>query len=312
MGTFRLKSVADKLGVSPHTLRAWEKRYGAVKPGRSESGRRVYSEEEVERLVLLGELVRQGHSISQIAQLSDQKLSALKGQPDQPALAQFHFFEMLSALHDFNVEALAYHLNWASFSLSCREFVYEIAVPLMREVGELVLSEKMSISQEHTLSSLLRTYFSRALEVLQSHQKALGNPKTQSVILTTPEGDQHEFGILLSAALCAHFGVPAYYLGPSTPAQEIVETVHRLKNAVVVLGNLPHEDAEKKKHLEQFFQHLDRELPPEVEVWVGGGEPPHWEFSKKGSRFLFLKSLAFFEEKLVQWQQTIKTKPSGT
>lgn len=312
MGTFRLKSVADKLGVSPHTLRAWEKRYGAVKPGRSGSGRRVYSEEEVERLVLLGELVRQGHSISQIAQLSDQKLAALKDQPEKPALAQFHFSEMLAALHGFDVEALAYHLNWAAFSLSCREFVYEIAVPLMREVGELVLSEKMSISQEHTLSSLLRTYFSRALEVLQSHQKLLGNPEIRSLILTTPEGDQHEFGILLSAALCAHFGVPAYYLGPSMPAREIVETVQRLKNAVVVLGNLPTTDAQKKKHLEQFFEVLDRQLPPEVEVWVGGGEPPRWQSPRSGRRILFLTSLAFFEEKLAQWQRTIKTKPSDT
>ena len=45
-----IRIVAQKTGLSPHVIRIWEKRYGAVKPSRSDSKRRLYSEEEIERL----------------------------------------------------------------------------------------------------------------------------------------------------------------------------------------------------------------------------------------------------------------------
>lgn len=311
MATLKLKSVADRLGISPHTLRAWEKRYGAVKPGRSESGRRVYSHEEVQRLILLGELVKKGHSISQIAQLSDKKLSSLSSkqsviedriqEPFSPTPRE-HLEAMLDALHEFKLEGLGRQLDWASLSLGCREFILDVVVPLMREVGLLVLDKKMSISQEHALSSLLRSHFSGVLKVLQNHQTTLGSNYTGSFLLTTPEGDQHEFGILLGAALCANMGVPAFYLGPSMPAKDIVESVGRLKSSVVVLGNLPTSESSREKELREFFKSLDQRLPASVEVWIGGAALPLASPFASGRKVEILSSLVDFEEKIFRWK----------
>lgn len=64
-------------GLSPHVIRVWEKRYGAVTPARTESNRRLYSDEEVERLRLLARATAAGHQIGMIARLGREQLMRL-------------------------------------------------------------------------------------------------------------------------------------------------------------------------------------------------------------------------------------------
>ncbi|MGD8977258.1 MAG: MerR family transcriptional regulator [Gammaproteobacteria bacterium] len=64
---FSIGTVSRLTGISQHTLRVWERRYKAVESGRSEGGRRLYSNDDVERLTLLKALVDRGDRIGQIA-----------------------------------------------------------------------------------------------------------------------------------------------------------------------------------------------------------------------------------------------------
>jgi DNA-binding transcriptional MerR regulator len=59
------------------TLRIWERRYGVVAPPKSESGQRLYSEDDVRRLSLLKGLVQRGHPIGTIAKLDRAQLEQL-------------------------------------------------------------------------------------------------------------------------------------------------------------------------------------------------------------------------------------------
>ena len=71
------KRVARRTGLSAHVIRIWEKRYGAVQPERTGTNRRLYSEEQIERLSLLREITRAGHSIGPVAKLPTEKLRKL-------------------------------------------------------------------------------------------------------------------------------------------------------------------------------------------------------------------------------------------
>ena len=64
-----IKIVARRTGLTAHVIRIWEKRYGAVEPERTDTNRRLYSEEQIERLGLLRDLTQAGHSISHVAKL---------------------------------------------------------------------------------------------------------------------------------------------------------------------------------------------------------------------------------------------------
>ena len=71
---FEISAVARLTGISPHVLRVWERRYQVVEPQRSESRRRQYTQEDIQRLSLLKTLVDNGHAIGSIAKLTTPQL----------------------------------------------------------------------------------------------------------------------------------------------------------------------------------------------------------------------------------------------
>jgi DNA-binding transcriptional MerR regulator len=73
-GRYRIGAVSELTGIPPETLRAWERRYATVEPSRTDSGFRLYSEEDVERLLLIKRLSDRGNAIGSIAGLTRDEL----------------------------------------------------------------------------------------------------------------------------------------------------------------------------------------------------------------------------------------------
>ncbi len=74
---YGIRAVSRLTGVQAVTLRAWERRYGAVSTRRSGSGgRRLYSQEDVQRLSLIKSLVDLGEAVSHVAALPTAELNA--------------------------------------------------------------------------------------------------------------------------------------------------------------------------------------------------------------------------------------------
>lgn len=71
---YRIGAVCRLTGISQHVLRVWEKRYGVVKPLRSETDRRLYRDSDIHRLSLLKALVDRGQAIGSIADLDNEAL----------------------------------------------------------------------------------------------------------------------------------------------------------------------------------------------------------------------------------------------
>lgn len=83
---YGIGAVTERTGLNAPGIRMWEKRYGAVVPLRTETNRRLYRSEDVERLILLKSLTDRGHAISRIANLNRKQLQALhdesSGEPE--------------------------------------------------------------------------------------------------------------------------------------------------------------------------------------------------------------------------------------
>ena len=74
MERLTIGAVANLTGVPTHTLRKWESRHSIVTPNRSESGRRFYTNEHVQRLLLVKRLMGEGHSLAELARLDNDEL----------------------------------------------------------------------------------------------------------------------------------------------------------------------------------------------------------------------------------------------
>lgn len=74
--SYRIGKVSKMTGITPDTLRVWERRYSAVEPERTQAGGRLYTTDDIERLKLIKKLIDNGDSISNLATLSQQQLQA--------------------------------------------------------------------------------------------------------------------------------------------------------------------------------------------------------------------------------------------
>lgn len=82
---YSIGAVARITGLTDHTIRVWERRYGAVVAGRTETGRRIYTAANVEKLGLLKQLTDKGLAISKIAGKSNAALKKAVLEYDQVA-----------------------------------------------------------------------------------------------------------------------------------------------------------------------------------------------------------------------------------
>ncbi len=98
---YGIGAVAKLTGLSDHTIRVWERRYGAVVAERAPNGRRQYGPEDLEKLQLLKQLTSQGVAISQIAAESVASLRARAGRIDSLATAPLPDEISVAVLGDF-------------------------------------------------------------------------------------------------------------------------------------------------------------------------------------------------------------------
>lgn len=300
---YSVRAAAAAAGINPATLRAWETRYGLVRPGRSASGHRRYDAEEVSRLQKIATLVRKGHAISVVAPLASTDLDMLLRTPDElpgaplPPQAEQRM-QLVGELLDKGPEkspgqmmAVAGHLRWLRSLLGARDFVYGVCLPLLGKLGGMVALSQISITAEHALSNVLRSILNETVQTLQTQRGTRAGEFP--VVFATPEDDLHEFGILMGAVLVSCLDKSVWFAGANLPARSLAEAATALAAPTVVLGNSPVPAAERRVSFGTWLAELDRALPAGTTVLVGGsGDRPKLSSRRK---VLYLSTLSELE-----------------
>ena len=270
-----IRVVSRRTGLSPHVIRAWERRYRAITPQRTRTNRRLYSDEEVRRLQLLRRATLAGHSIGQIAILANEALETMVAQDEtyaptgtrataglpgeeSPAAVLDSCIGAVFALDPKRLDEL---LSRALVRFSHPTVVEEILLPFMVHLGEGWQQGRMKAVHEHLASVVVRN-------VLGALATAYGTPGTSStMVVTTPAGQVHEFGALAVAASAVAMGWHVIYLGPNLPAEEIAAAMEAHAARVMALSVVhPGDDP----RLSQEIQKLRRLVGYDVEILVGG------------------------------------------
>jgi MerR family transcriptional regulator, light-induced transcriptional regulator len=287
---YPIAAVARLTGLTLDTIRAWERRYGAVVPERGVRGR-VYTDAQVERLRTLSALVGRGHPISEVAVLSDARLQELlrrttegEARLPRPDVAETGLLaRVLAAIEAFDYAAADREIARLASLHSPRDLVLQVAVPLMRTVGERWHSGQLGVAQEHMLSAILHAVMAGLVRV---HAAPAGASR---LLFATPEAELHEFGILAAAMLAAGAGLGVVYLGSNVPASDVGDAARRVRPAAVVVGLTGGSPA-----LARHVADVRRAVPPDIEVWVGG--PPTLRLqASQGARGRVLPLVSFDE-----------------
>jgi DNA-binding transcriptional MerR regulator len=264
---YPIRAVSRLTGIGIDTLRAWERRYGAVTPTRDDRGR-MYTEADVARLRLLNGAVEQGHSIGRLAGLSNDQLRDLCG----AAAAALHAIvptrrtpldtaALITALREYDAVGIDQELSRLAVVLRPLDLLQGVLMPVLTQVGDDWHSRRTRIAQEHLMSSTMRNLLGAFLRLYARREVSV------RLLFATPSGERHEIATLGAAMLAASAGLGVSYLGADLPAREIVDSVEPAGAQVLVLG-LTTATADKAR--ERELKTIVRELPEGVELWAGG------------------------------------------
>jgi MerR family transcriptional regulator, light-induced transcriptional regulator len=277
-----IKVVARKTGLSPHLIRAWEKRYSTIQPERNEGNRRLYTTEDIERLLALKRATDIGHSIGDIAQLPTDRLNVLVAEdaalstpapaPDPEPTAQRPTTigalkvvdlvgEAYSAVEAMDSARLEDILDRASVDLGQLRLLGEIISPLVAQIGDAWRVGALKVAHEHVASSCIRTFVTQMTRPVALH------PRAPVMVATTPSGQLHELGAVLVAAAATHGGWRVVYAGISLPSEEIVSVALAQGARAVALSIVHPED---DPDLPTELRRLRRLLPAGIHILVGG------------------------------------------
>ena len=277
-----IKVVARKTGLSPHLIRAWEKRYSTIQPERNEGNRRLYTTEDIERLLALKRATDVGHSIGDIAQLPTDRLNVLvaedaalsataTAQEPEPTAKRPTTIggltvvdlvgEAYSAVEAMDSTRLEDILDRGSVDLGQLRLLGEIIAPLVAQIGEAWRAGTLKVAHEHVASSCIRTFVTQMTRPVALH------PRAPVMVATTPSGQLHELGAVLVAAAATHGGWRVVYAGISLPSEEIVSVALAQGARAVALSIVHPED---DPDLPTELRRLRRLLPAGIHILVGG------------------------------------------
>jgi methanogenic corrinoid protein MtbC1 len=258
--------------LSAHVIRIWEQRYRAVEPQRTATKRRLYSQREIDRLNLLREATRAGHSIGQVAQLPTDKLGKLvAASPDLQARAAGAVAEVpksvsflnecVAAIKSLDVHGLDDTLKRAATELGAMGMLQRLVGPLAQTIGDLWRDGTLTSAHEHFASAALRVFLGNAAKPFGPMDDA------PVLVVATPAGQVHELGALLVGATASNLGWRVTYLGASLPAKEIAGAARQGGARAVALSLVYPEDDPR---LAGELTRLRESLPAEVPLLVGG------------------------------------------
>ena len=261
--------VTRRTGLSPDVLRVWERRYGVVKPTRSDGGQRLYSAADLERLQLLRRLVDGGHRIAKIAALDQPALERLASEERiarQPAAGESRdaaamrtaALDATAALDGLSVEAL---LRRAALELGTERWLEDVIGPFLQEVGNRWHDGSLTPAHEHLATAAAR-------DVLGWLLRSFTPPVDAPVIVVgTLADEQHELGAMIAAVMAAKAGWQVQYLGPDLPAATIADAARELDARVIAVSLVY---AERDASTLWELRELRDAAPPGTIVLAGG------------------------------------------
>ena len=313
---FSMKKVSEYCGLSPHVLRAWERRYGVLVPARTAKGQRTYTSEQAEYLRLLSWLNAQGHVISSLVQASvdelrtlERKLLEEKAQNDDQgakneALVRSNISKLQKRVTRFQSLELLEDLRALREALSARDVLLQVIYPMLVYLGDRVAKENISIAEEHAVSAVLKVFLGELFFTMQYANKSRHNRNSSAkardkkhLLFATVEGDFHEFGILIAGCLAGVYGIRATMLGCNMPALALAEACRALKPDIVIISRTRSVSTASFDD-KIYFEQLHKNLLKSVDVWLAGQAATAFSDMRRDRPTMYFPSLYEFEEQL--------------
>jgi len=233
MAAYSIKDLEKLSGIKAHTIRIWEKRYSLFEPTRTGTNRRLYSDEDLRKIINIAVLSRNGMKISHISHLTvseiDEKVEFLSRENN---LTENNIDGLVVAMIDFNEDAFNSIVMKSILNTGFEATIENLVFPFMRRIGLLWQTGSVSPAQEHFISNIIKKRILVATDSLSVPKRE----NRKKVLLFLPDNELHDLGLLYYSYLVRKNGSDLIYLGQMMPLDSLDELNRKWNPDIIVTG----------------------------------------------------------------------------
>ncbi len=209
---FPIRELSLKTGVNSVTLRAWERRYGLLKPIRTAKGHRLYSEQDVQKVISIVNWINKGVAVSKVRALLDQKETINEVDVSNEWLNQQE--SLLLAIEQFQEDKVS-----ALIQQNLSQYPMETVIHYW-------LSPVLSRLKNNSSASAYHSYFVSVLKQHVSMRLLSGKQKQSSrkILLVSLE-EEPSIWVWLQAAWCSDEGLHAVVIDSLSSLEDVFSLI---------------------------------------------------------------------------------------
>ncbi|MEO7961651.1 MAG: MerR family transcriptional regulator [Ginsengibacter sp.] len=260
---FTIKDIENLSGIKAHTIRIWEQRYSLLKPSRSDTNIRYYTNEELKKILTIALLNKYGYKISHIDKMSEETMAEnVLSLTDAEAKENVLINTLLQCMINYEIEEFENLLSRNIAARGMEMTILKIIFPFLEKVGVLWVTNHVNPAQEHLVSNVIRQKIIVAIDEIFSNKQS-----SKTVCLFLPEGEYHEVSLLLVNYLLRKKGVHTIYLGAHSPFAE-VGTIVKHRNPDFLYTHIT--SASQNFNFDKFITTLHKEFSEVSNIIISG------------------------------------------
>ncbi|HEY6063045.1 MAG TPA: MerR family transcriptional regulator, partial [Chitinophagaceae bacterium] len=184
MNAFTIKDLENLSGIKAHTIRIWEQRYNFLKPRRTTTNIRYYSNDELKTILNIALLNKYGFKISHIDRMQPEEIrEKILSLADAKAVQERVLNELVREMADLDMEKFEQVIADYIAAKGIEQAVIQIIFPFLERIGILWQTGHINPAQEHLVSNIIRNKLILAIETTVPGKKL-----DKSFLLYLPEG----------------------------------------------------------------------------------------------------------------------------
>jgi len=255
MAGYRLTDLEKLSGIKGDTIRIWEKRYGLLKPRRTNTNRKWYTDDDLKKLINISILCKSGYKVSKIASMPANVLEK-KASEATGATADHEILTkaLAKAMSEFNEATVNEVLLKSVVNRGFERTISSVVFPFLRRVGVMWHTGTTDVAYEHFISGIIRRKLLSAYDSLSP----LISPSGKKVLMFLPENEYHDLSLLFYAYIVRSRGHDVLYLGQSTPLTAVDTALKSWNPDFIITGALSGLSVE---NYEDFISALKKIFP---------------------------------------------------
>ncbi len=217
MNSFTIKDLENLSGIKAHTLRIWEQRYNFLRPSRTFTNIRYYSNDELKIILNIALLNKYGYKISHIDKMSEEDIKhKILSLSQQEAQQERIVNELVKQMIDLDTEGFENTLSSYIMARGIERTITQIIFSYLEKIGILWMTNHINPAQEHLVTNIIRQKLILGIEGISTPLKS-----NKTLLLFLPETEYHEIGLLFMYYLLKSRGINVIYLGSNVPLADV-------------------------------------------------------------------------------------------